>query len=109
MSTKSHAHNSANNMFNNYGVSSNIVMEGARQKIMGKFKEACQYATVQVQHLEYNTPWENRAKGAVQENKRAAIRAMKKLACPAMIWDYCAELQANIICHTACNFPTLNG
>ena len=73
-------------MFKNDGVTSKIVMDGAREKIMDKFKEACQDATVQVQQLEYNTPWANRAEGAVRENKRAARRAMKKLDCPARLW-----------------------
>ena len=76
---------------------------------MGKFKEACQYATVKVQQLKYNTPWANRAEGAARENKRAARRAMKKSDCPARIWDYYAELKAKIICHTAHDIPTLNG
>ena len=65
MSTKSHAHHSANKMFKNDGVISKIVMDGAREKIMGKFKEACQYAMFQLQQLEYNTPWVNRYAGAV--------------------------------------------
>ena len=77
MSTKSHKNNSAKNLFNNDGVPSKIVMDGAREKIMGKFKEACQHSTVQVQQLEYNIPWENRAEGAVQDNKRAARLPMK--------------------------------
>ena len=33
---------------------------------------------------------------------------MKNLACPARIWDYCAKLQAKIICHTAHGIPTRN-
>ena len=34
---------------------------------------------------------------------------MKKLAFPARLWDYCAELQAKIICHMDRDIPTLNG
>ena len=109
MSTKIHAHHSSKKLFKNDGVPSKIVMDGAREQIMGKLKEARQDATFQVQQLEYNTPWANRAEGAVRENKRAARRAMKNLACPARLWDYCAKLQAKIICHTAHNIPTLNG
>ena len=44
---------------------SKIVMDGDRDKDMGKFKEACQDATVQVQQLEYNTPCANRTEFAV--------------------------------------------
>ena len=66
MSTKRHAHHSAKKLFKNDGVSSNIAMKGAMEKIMGKFKEACQDSIVQVQQLEYNTPWANIAEGAVQ-------------------------------------------
>ena len=74
MYTKIHAYNSGKNLFNNDGVPSKIVMDGAREKIMGEFKEACQDATVQVQQLEYNNSRET--EGAVLENKRAARRAM---------------------------------
>ena len=84
-------------------------MDGAREQIMGKFEEACQDATFQVQQLKYNTPWANRAKGAVQENKRSTIREMKKSTCPARLWGYCADLQAKIRCNAAHNIPTLNG
>ena len=65
MSTKIHAHHSAKKLFKNDGVPSNIVMDGAKEQIMGKFKYSCQDATVQVQQLEYNTPLANRAEGAV--------------------------------------------
>ena len=87
MSTKIHASHSAEKLFKNDGVPSKIVMDGAREKIMGKFKESCKDSTVQVQQLEYNTTGANRAEGAVRENKIAARRAMKKLACPARLWD----------------------
>ena len=56
MSTKIHSHHSANNMFKNDGVRSKIVMDGDRGEIMGKFKEARQDATVQVQQIKNNTP-----------------------------------------------------
>ena len=108
MCTKSRAHHSSKKLFKNDGVPSKIVMESSREKIMVKFKESCQDVTVQVHQLEYNTPWANRAEGAVQQNKRATRRAMKKSACPARLWDYCDELQADIRCHTARNIPTLN-
>ena len=87
ISTKIHAHHSAKKLFKNDCVPSNIVMDGAREQVMGKFNEACQDATVQVQQLEYSTPWANKVEGAVLENKRSARRAMKKSACPARLLD----------------------
>ena len=51
MSTESNAQHSANKLFKNDSVPSNIVMDGAREQVMGKFKEACQDATVQVHQL----------------------------------------------------------
>ena len=51
MSTKIYAQHSANSLFKNDGVTSNIVMDGAREKIMDKFKEACQDEMVQVHQL----------------------------------------------------------
>ena len=65
MYTQSNAHHSDKNLFKNYGVPSNIVMDGDWEQVMGKFKKACQDATVQVQQLKYNIPWENRTEGAV--------------------------------------------
>ena len=109
MSTKSNAHHSSKKLFKNDGVPSKIVMDISREQVIGKFKEACQDATVQVQQLEYNTPWANRAECTVLDNKRAARRAMKKSALPAKLQDYCAELQAKIGCHTTHNIVTLNG
>ena len=108
MSTKRQAHHSTKKLFKNNGLTSKIVMDGAWQQVMGKFKEACQDATVQVQQLKYNTPWENRAEGAFQENKRAARRAMNNSACPARLWYYCSEFHAKTRCHTAHDIPTLN-
>ena len=85
MSTKIHAHHSAKNLFKNDCVPPKIVMDVAKEKIMGKFKESCQYATVQEQQLEYNNPWENRSEGAVQNNKRSARFAMKNSDFPARL------------------------
>ena len=84
-------------------------MSGAREQVMGKFKEDCQDATFQVYQLEYNTPWSNKDEGAVRENKRAARRAMKKSDYPKKLWYYCDELQEKIRCHTAHDISTLNG
>ena len=49
LSTKIHANHPAKKLFKNDGVTSKIVMDGAMELIMVKFKEACQDATVQVQ------------------------------------------------------------
>ena len=109
MSTKINAHHSTNNLFNNNGAPSKIVMYGAKQQVVGKFTETFQDATVQVQQLKYNTPRANRSEGAVRENKRSARRAMKKSYFPKKLCYYCAELQAKVRCHTAHDIPTLNG
>ena len=52
MSTKRHAHHSAKKLFESDGVPSKIVVDGATEKSVGRFKEACQDATVKVQQLE---------------------------------------------------------
>ena len=46
MSNKIIAQYSAKNIFRNDGVTSKIVMDGDREQVMGKFKEACQKAMV---------------------------------------------------------------
>ena len=54
MSSKSNAHHSAKKLFKNDGVPSKIVMDGAKEQVLGKFKDACNDATVTIQQLEYN-------------------------------------------------------
>ena len=66
MSTKINAHHSAKKLFKNNCVPSKIVMYGAREQVMGKFKEVCQDVTFQLKQLKYNTPLENRAEVAVR-------------------------------------------
>ena len=66
MSSKNHAHHSEKKLLKNNGVPSNIVIDNPREQVLGKFKDACNDATVLVQQLEYNTPWANRAEGAVR-------------------------------------------
>ena len=44
MSSKSHTHHSAKKLFKNDGVPSKIVMDGAREQVMGNFSKACQDA-----------------------------------------------------------------
>ena len=58
MSTKINAHHSAKKLFENDSLTSKIVMDGAREQVMGKFKEACRDAMVQVKQFAYNTRWE---------------------------------------------------
>ena len=93
ISTKSKTHHLAKKLFKNDGVPSKIVTDCAREQVVGKFKEAFQYALVQVQQFEYNTPWVNRAEVTVRDIKIAARRAMKKSACPERLWSYFTELQ----------------
>ena len=62
-------------------------MDGAREQTLGRFKDICNNAAVIVHQLEFNTPWVNRAEGAVRENKRAARRAIKHSSCPPKLWD----------------------
>ena len=109
MQSKSHAHHSAKKLFKNDGVPSNIVIDGARDQTLGKFKEHYNDTGVLVQKLVFNNPWANRAEGVVRDNKRAARRAMKKSSCSAKLCDSCAELQAKTGCHTTNDIPTLNG
>ena len=49
MPSKSNTHHSAKKLFKNYGVPSKIIMDGAKEQILGKFRDACIDATVSVQ------------------------------------------------------------
>ena len=57
-------------------------MDGARDQVMGELNKTCNDASVEVQKLEFSTPWENLAEGSVRKNKQALRRAIKKSSFP---------------------------
>ena len=56
-------------LFKDDRIINKIVMDGAREQIMGEFNKTCNDASVEVQQLEFSTPWVNLAEGSVRENK----------------------------------------
>jgi hypothetical protein len=49
-----------------------------------------------LQECEPYSPFQNRAEAGIREMKRAVVQHGKK-ASPMKLWDYCAELQCEIV------------
>jgi hypothetical protein len=53
--------------------------------------------------------FQNRAEAGIHELKHSVKRRMVKKAAPLWLWDYCAELQAEISSNTAFDLYALGG
>ena len=58
------------------GVPSCLMMNGAREQIMGQFRKKAKEVDCHINPLEPYTPWANAAENAIRELKRAAGRKM---------------------------------
>ena len=56
-------------LFKDDGIPNEIVMGGARERVMVDFNKTCNDAFVEVQQLNFSTPWAALVEGSVRENK----------------------------------------
>ena len=101
MKSKSEAHYSLGELFRNDGVPNHIICDGAPEQIGGDFRKKCSDANCGIKQLEADSAFANRAETGVRELKRGVNRNMRSTGAPAVLWDYCAELEAKIRSLTA--------
>lgn len=92
-----------------YGVFHTIVSDNAPELIHGDFARKARKAGAILHPIEAHTPNQNRAESAIRELKRLCRRAMVATASPAVLWDHCFQLYAEIRSHTAMNLMNLYG
>jgi hypothetical protein len=107
MRKKSDACHTLSSLFHDIGVPETQVMDGSKEQTMGEFRKKCRDAGAHV-HLPYS-PWQDRAKLAIQELKKKTRRSMMKTRCPKWLWDDCLELMADIYSHSVQDNHGLNG
>jgi hypothetical protein len=106
---KSDAHSALSSLFARDGVPNVMVMDGAKEQILGDFRRKCREAGCHVRQTEPHSPWMNMAENGVRELKKSSARQMLLKHSPKRLWDDCLEFQAFIKSHTAGNHYELNG
>ena len=109
MAKKSDTHETLSLLFAQEGVPSILVMDGARQQVMGEFSHKARQADYHVKQTEPYSPWQNAAEGTIRELKKSAGRKMIKANSPKKLWDDCIELEMEIRSCTAKNVFELKG
>ena len=109
MQKKSEAHEGLSLLAQHDGVPPVLVMDGAKEQVMGRFCQKARQMGVQIKQTEPYSPWQNAAEGAIHEVKRGAGCKMAKMKSPAKLWDHCLELEGHIRSHTALDSYELQG
>ena len=101
MKKKSQAHETFSNLCSTIGVPSALIMDGAREQIMGEFRCKAKEVDCRMKPLEPYTPWANAAESAIRELKKSTGHKMIATKTPKKLWDDCLECEAIIRSHTA--------
>lgn len=109
MKTKGQAHEALSQLFATEGVPSRMVMDNAREQIMGDFRQKCRQVDCHVSQTEPYTPWSNAAEAGIRELKKGFGRSMMKSKAPLRLWNHCLEWEAMIMSHTAHDLMDLQG
>jgi hypothetical protein len=107
MKRKSEAHETLSLLFARDGVPNVMIMDGAREQVMGEFRRKCRQAGVHVRQTE--PPFSNAAESAIRELKKGVARQMVRAKTPKVLWDHCVERKALVRSNTAHDLYQLNG
>ena len=109
MKKKSEANEGLSLLAQQHGVPISIVMDGAKEQIMGEFNRKSRRIGAHVNQTEPCSPRQNAAEGTIHETKQGAGLKQAKMKSPGKLWDHCIELEANIRSHTALDIYELEG
>jgi Reverse transcriptase (RNA-dependent DNA polymerase) len=109
MLLESDAHKTLDLLHDNVGVFRIMIPDGAKTLTTKHFAAKAQKAGSIIRPVEAYTPNQNRAESGIRELKRMYRRAMLQSGAPAVLWDHCMQLQAEIRSHTALDMTTLQG
>ena len=101
MARKHDAHETLSLLFAQEGVPSTLIMDGAREQVMGEFRQYARQADCHVKQTEPYSPWQNAVEGTIRELKKSSGRKVIKVNSPKKLWDDCIELEMEIRSCTA--------
>ena len=109
MRKKSQAHEGLSLMFQREGVPNTLIMDNAKEQLLGEFRRKCREVGARVKQTEPYSPWSNAAEAAIRELKRGVGRQMVRSKAPKRLWDHCLEREAYVRSLTAHDQFRLNG
>jgi hypothetical protein len=92
MKKESEAHETLSLLFTQDGVPNVMIIDGAKEQVLGGFKRKTRLADCHLKQMKPYTPWSNAAEGTIQELKKD-----------------CAKLESLICSHTVHNIFMLKG
>ena len=105
---ESMASEALNEVIRTVGVPKELVSDGARAEIYGRFGAVATEYRIKQRATEPYSGWQNRAEAAIREIKRGIKRATQRARSPKRLWDYCGEWVAAIRRLTAHDIPSLH-
>jgi hypothetical protein len=96
-----------NEVIRTVGVPKELVSDGARAEVHGKFGAVAKEYRIKQRLTEPYSGWQNRAEAAIREIKRGVRRATQRARSPKRLWDYCGEWVSAIRRLTAHDIPSL--
>jgi len=109
MAKKSQAHEGLSLLLQREGAPNTMIMDGAKEQVMGMFRRKCREAGIRVKQTEPYTPWSNAAESAIRELKKGVGRQMVRSKAPKRLWDDCLEREAYVRSLTAHDIYRLDG
>ena len=97
-----------NEVIRSVGVPKELVSDGARAEVKGRFAAVANEYRVKQKTTEPYSGWQNRAEAAIREIKRGIKRASIRARSPKRLWDFCGEWVAAIRRITAHDLPALH-
>ena len=109
MAKTSDAYETLSLLFVQEEVPSTLVMDGAREQVMGEFRHKTRQEDCHVKQTELYSPWQKAGEGTIRELKKSVERKMTKSNSPKKLWDDCIELEMEIRSCTGNNVFELKG
>jgi hypothetical protein len=104
---ESMASEALNEVIRTVGVPKELVSDGARAELYGRFGAVASEYRIKQRATEPYSGWQNRAEAAIREIKRGIRRATQRARSPKRLWDYCGEWVTAIRRLTAHDIPSL--
>jgi hypothetical protein len=85
-----------NEMIRSVGIPKELISDGARAEMAGRFAEVAKEYRVKQRTTEAYSGWQNRAEASIREIKRGIKRATLWSRSPKRLWDFCGQWVAAI-------------
>jgi hypothetical protein len=93
---ESEAADALNEVIRTVGVPKELISDGAKAEVAGRFGEVAKEYRVKQRLTEPYSGWQNRAEACIREIKRGIKRSTLRARSPKRLWDYCGEWVAAI-------------